>query len=1083
MFFGRSVILLCLFVFWVSQCAPSENSTSTGKVTDATNFTEENVTQTYIDYTDTNSTSVDYVIVSDSGNVSGENATKSSTGHDIEITGWTTPQKDVLNKSTEPPQTVLFESTSVITTTDKEEVLSVCSLKPCKNNGTCVEDETDPFIFTCMCPKGFVGIRCGTVDSCVMNKDEQLCRNGACVFSQDGLTRSCQCFPGKYWDAVKRKCRSADPQCFPNPCMNGGVCYEKNDVVRCNCSSGYTGKNCSVLNKCGSCKNGTCVLDGKQTTKYCKCNDGLYWDDKKQSCKIMTSPCDLRPCQNGGICDVESEHEYNCTCANGFSGDACEITENCSTDEDCGHGVCTLLEHQKTKSCRCNNGFYLEDHSHTCKEVTNACQPNPCLNDGICVVSPETDYVCICSFGYLGKICNIRDLCEMDGGNAYCGNGTCEYNKEMDIYYCSCKENEYFRYTERKCVELDLCPLIKCGNKQTCLMGQCICEDNYKKIDEMSECEPDFCSSNPCPLEEMICEEGTGATDYKCHCREGFSFNGTHCNEASCVFPDLNPCNQFCSTNDDGFECNCYEGFEMKEDNNTCNYVGNSTCSNTNCDKGVCIQKDNMEACLCNLGFTEVDGTCKDVCSAGQLTPGICPSDQCELTTHNGFFRCKCEGKFAYSKDGVTCMVRNVCDENETGWKTCSQKNAECIVDWLSEGGFQCRCREGQTLTDGGTCKSICSIEINQRQCSIKRAICDLDTNGTMICKCPPYFKENERDRRCTQPAAFSYLITLPLDKSTYGKGNRKPRSLSAAIDYRRISYDTTITVREMFRSFTQANVLSCKPESDYILCKIELQFDADSETELKRMQTENLCVTHENSNACLLPPSLVLLKNKISEKVYIQLMDPCDEDIKELVCGSDTTCVSSVSQKSFNCSCRPGYLPRQKVYPFGNTRSFIEMCSDIDECAISDPCPANSNCMNTIGSYSCTCKPGYRKVTDSSGGHKCLELCNPSPCTHGQCLPRGDSSFDCKCDAGYAGSLCNLQDEHFKRAKTNTIIVGVVLGGALLITFILFAACISRLRKKKILENTGNMFYNTTEMAERRRGDGGAINNAYQRE
>ena len=41
-------------------------------------------------------------------------------------------------------------------------------------------------------------------------------------------------------------------------------------------------------------------------------------------------------------------------------------------------------------------------------------------------------------------------------------------------------------------------------------------------------------------------------------------------------------------------------------------------------------------------------------------------------------------------------------------------------------------------------------------------------------------------------------------------------------------------------------------------------------------------------------------------------------------------------------------------------------MClSDIDECsyAASSPCPAYSQCLNAMGSYSCECEFGYEAV------------------------------------------------------------------------------------------------------------------------
>lgn len=95
----------------------------------------------------------------------------------------------------------------------------------------------------------------------------------------------------------------------------------------------------------------------------------------------MTSPCDSSPCHNGAVCGATSDSEYNCTCSDGFSGTNCEFTELCSADEDCGRGTCDwftsrileeekILEEQKTRKCKCNDGAYLEENSHTCKGKT-----------------------------------------------------------------------------------------------------------------------------------------------------------------------------------------------------------------------------------------------------------------------------------------------------------------------------------------------------------------------------------------------------------------------------------------------------------------------------------------------------------------------------------------------------------------------------------------------------------------------------------------------------------------------------------------------------------------------------------------
>lgn len=88
------------------------------------------------------------------------------------------------------------------------ETESACSSNPCRNNGTCTEDAVLPSLFSCICEPGYTGIRCGTVDKCAIDEEGKLCKNGACVYSTDGLLRSCQCFSGMFWDETKKECRS-----------------------------------------------------------------------------------------------------------------------------------------------------------------------------------------------------------------------------------------------------------------------------------------------------------------------------------------------------------------------------------------------------------------------------------------------------------------------------------------------------------------------------------------------------------------------------------------------------------------------------------------------------------------------------------------------------------------------------------------------------------------------------------------------------------------------------------------------------------------------------------------------------------
>uniref|UniRef100_A0AAY4D8R6 Cartilage oligomeric matrix protein n=1 Tax=Denticeps clupeoides TaxID=299321 RepID=A0AAY4D8R6_9TELE len=86
--------------------------------------------------------------------------------------------------------------------------------------------------------------------------------------------------------------------------------------------------------------------------------------------------------------------------------------------------------------------------------------------------------------------------------------------------------------------------------------------------------------------------------------------------------------------------------------------------------------------------------------------------------------------------------------------------------------------------------------------------------------------------------------------------------------------------------------------------------------------------------------------------------------------------------------------------------------CEDIDECEVSNgDCVENANCINTPGSFRCTCKPGYSG--DQQRGCKADTGCGKgqiSPChSSAECIVHRDGKIECVCGVGWAGNgyLC----------------------------------------------------------------------------
>ncbi|XP_072462638.1 adhesion G protein-coupled receptor E2-like [Notamacropus eugenii] len=155
-------------------------------------------------------------------------------------------------------------------------------------------------------------------------------------------------------------------------------------------------------------------------------------------------------------------------------------------------------------------------------------------------------------------------------------------------------------------------------------------------------------------------------------------------------------------------------------------------------------------------------------------------------------------------------------------------------------------------------------------------------------------------------------------------------------------------------------------------------------------------------------------------EKYFSDSLEICD-DVKECAppisasCGLNADCVNTAG--SYHCICNPGYaLPSgEKTFPNATRNN----CQDVNECVppISASCGLNADCVNTKGSYHCTCKPGYtlpsgKETFSNATMNNCQDIdecqlstsiCKP----HGLCKNK-PGSYMCKCKPGFAPSKKN---------------------------------------------------------------------------
>ena len=102
------------------------------------------------------------------------------------------------------------------------------------------------------------------------------------------------------------------------------------------------------------------------------------------------------------------------------------------------------------------------------------------------------------------------------------------------------------------------------------------------------------------------------------------------------------------------------------------------------------------------------------------------------------------------------------------------------------------------------------------------------------------------------------------------------------------------------------------------------------------------------------------------------------------------------------NCVCKPGYSGT----PTWNGASWDGTCTDINECTLTtDNCSEDAVCLNTAGSFVCSCNPGY-----NGDGVTCTDVneCANSPCGTGGTCTNLENAYSCSCASGYDGGGTN---------------------------------------------------------------------------
>lgn len=229
------------------------------------------------------------------------------------------------------------------------------------------------------------------------------------------------------------------------------------------------------------------------------------------------------------------------------------------------------------------------------------CEPDSCLNGGICTSSALNGIECLCLPGFSGARCQT----EVDD----CLNVTCPANSRcldtgVDSHQCVCLTG-FAGTAATGCINIDECEPNPCRNNGTCtdlVNGfECTCTGTGFGGNDCSE-EVDECQPSPC-LNGATCVDGVG--NYSCLCLAGYEGRDCETDVDECQLAST-LCGIHSSTCTDlvgDYRCVCEPGWTGRHCDFDIDECADSPCLNN----GTCLNQPNAFQCQCLNGFL---GTC-----------------------------------------------------------------------------------------------------------------------------------------------------------------------------------------------------------------------------------------------------------------------------------------------------------------------------------------------------------------------------------------------------------------------------------------------------------------------------------------
>ncbi|KAH8257786.1 hypothetical protein KR038_001281 [Drosophila bunnanda] len=554
----------------------------------------------------------------------------------------------------------------------------------------------------------------------------------------------------------------------------------------CECRPGWRGPLCSECMVYPGCKHGSC--NGSAWKCVCDTNwGGILCDQDLNYCGTH------EPCKHGGTCENTAPDQYRCTCAEGLSGEQCEIVEHpCATQPCRNGGTCTLKPMNATRPpvYRIMRGMGSLGKPISRRESIRSLEhlrlqeeaarngSGPGLGRGAVglvpqqqqplMTPPAAGFTCGCAAGWTGPTCEIN-IDECAGGPCEHG-GTC-----VDLiggFRCECPPQWRGGVCEEDFNECEAphAPGLP-PNSLLTTTASAIIGGNLSSSELLAALtravESSASAIGPC-INARECRNQPGS--FACVCLEGWG--GPTCAENldDCVGQCRNGASCIDLVND--YKCACAPGYTGRDCETDIDECAASPCRNG----GECQDMVGKFNCICPLGYSgSLCEEAKNHCASSPCIQGSC---------HNtpGSFYCYCPPDRA----GKLCeQLRPLCSQppcNEgcfanvtlaatgppspattsTSGSASSASSSAVASTMTTPSGLPCSGQGSCETGDAGTfCK--CHVghtgtfcEHNLNECSPNPCrnggIC-LDGDGDFTCEC----MSGWTGKRCSERATGCY--------------------------------------------------------------------------------------------------------------------------------------------------------------------------------------------------------------------------------------------------------------------------------------------------------------------------------------